>query len=300
MKSYWIDSKKDKQGYGSLKENIETDICIIGGGITGITTAYYLNQHKIRNIVLEKDRICQKTSGHSTAKITSQHGLFYKYLIDSEGKEFAQKYYEANEKAIQNIAKIIEQEKIECDFERKSAYVFTQKIEDVQKIKDEVNAVKDIGGIANYIEAKDIAINKINLENNNRIKALAAIEFSGQAQFNPYKYVSELAKKCEQGHSKIYENSKVIDINEEERGYSIELENGVIVKAKYVVIATKYPIINFPGFHFLKMYQSTSNVIVVDPKEDLFEGMYVNSEDPSISLRTIDEKRKKITYGCRI
>ena len=299
MKSYWIDSKKEKEGYQRLNENIETDICIIGGGIVGVSIAYYLNKYKIKNVILEKDRIAQKTTGHSTAKITSQHGLFYKYLIDSEGKEFAQKYYEANEKAKENIAKIIEQEKIECDFERQSAYVFTQKIDDVQKIKDEVTAIESFGGIANYVEAKDIKINNINPENNNRIKALAAIEFPNQAQFNTYKYTSELAKICEQSHSKIYENSKVVDIEEEERGYSVELDNGTVVRAKYVVLATKYPIINFPGFHFLKMYQSTSNVIVVDPKENLFEGMYVNSEDPSISLRTIDEKRKKITCYCR-
>lgn len=71
MKSYWIDSEKEKEGYKTLGKDIETDICIIGGGITGITTAYYLNQYKIRNVILEKDRICQKTSGHSTAKITS-------------------------------------------------------------------------------------------------------------------------------------------------------------------------------------------------------------------------------------
>lgn len=300
MKSYWIDSKTEKEEYKRLNENIETDICIIGGGITGISIAYYLNQYKIKNVILEKDRIAQKTTGHSTAKITSEHGLFYKYLIDSEGKEFAKKYYEANEKAKESIAKIIEQEKIECDFERQSAYVFTQKIEDIQKIKDEVNAVKSFGGVANYVEAKDIKINNINPENSNRIKALAAIEFPNQAQFNAYKYTAELARICEKGNSQIYENSKVVDIEEEERGYSVELDNGTVVKAKYVVLATKYPIINFPGFHFLKMYQSTSNVIVVDPKENVFEGMYVNSEDPSISLRTIDEKRKKTPNCCRI
>ena len=294
MKSYWIESSDEKEKYQSLNENIETDICIIGGGITGITTAYYLNQYKIKNVILEKDKICQRTSGHSTAKITSQHGLFYKYLIDSQSVEFAKKYYEANQQAIENIAQIIQKENIECGFKRQPAYVFTQKIEDVQKIKDEVEAVKRFGGEANYVEAQDIEINRINKENDNRIKALAAIEFPNQAQFNPYQYVVALAKKCEQGHTKIYEKSKVMDVEESENVYTLTLENGIIVKAKYIVIATKYPIVNFPGMYFLKMYQSTSNVIVVDPKTDLFEGMYINSQDPSISLRTIQEKDKKL------
>ena len=285
MKSYWIDSKKEKESYKTLNKDIETDICIIGGGITGVSVAYYLNQYKIRNVILEKDKICQRTSGYSTAKITSQHGIFYKYLIDSQGEELARGYYEANEQAIQNILQIINKENIQCDLERQSSYVFTQKIEDMQKIKDEVEAVKQIGGVANYVEAQNIQI---------PLKALAAIEFPNQAQFNPYKYVSSLAEICEREHTQIYENSKVIDMEDDEKGYIIKLENGATVKAKYVVIATKYPIINFPGYYFLKMYQSTSNAIVVDPKQELFEGMYINSEDPTISLRTIKEENKQL------
>lgn len=294
MKSYWIDSKKEKDEYKSLKEDIETDICIIGGGITGVSIAYYLDQYKIKNVILEKDRICQRTSGCSTAKITSQHGLFYKYLTDSEGTEFAKKYYEANEQAIQNIIKIIEEEKIDCGLEKQSAYIFTEKLEDMQKIKDEYEAIKSFGGNVNYVEAKDIILNKINQESNNKVKALAAIEFPNQAMFNPYQYVSSLARITSQRHTQIYENSKVVNVEEAERGYTVTLDNGSIVKAKYVVIATKYPMINFPGMYFLKMYQSTSNAIVIEPNGGLFEGMYINSEDPTISLRTIREKDKQL------
>lgn len=88
MKSYWIEEIKEKENYKTLKKDIETDICIIGGGITGLSIAYYLNQYKIKNVILEKDEIGNRTTGGSTAKITSQHGLFYKYLIDSEGEEY--------------------------------------------------------------------------------------------------------------------------------------------------------------------------------------------------------------------
>ena len=104
MKSYWIEStKNEKRNYPRLKESLSTEVCIIGGGITGITTAYYLAKEGRKVILLEKDEICSKTSCNTTAKITSQHGLFYKYLIDSEGKEFAKTYLEANEEAIRNI-----------------------------------------------------------------------------------------------------------------------------------------------------------------------------------------------------
>ena len=86
----------------------------------------------------------------------------YKYLTDSKGKDFARKYYDANEEAIRTIKDIIDKEKIDCDFDYQPAYVFTQKVQEVEKIKDEVQAVNNFGGNAKLIEAKDIEINKLN------------------------------------------------------------------------------------------------------------------------------------------
>lgn len=72
------------------------------------------------------------------------------------------------------------------------------------------------------------------------------------------------------------------------------------IKAKHVIVATHYPIINFPGFYFLKMYQSMSYVIAVDTKTDLPEGMYINSSEPIYSFRTTPFRDKKllIIAGC--
>ena len=126
-KSFWLESEKRKE-YESLKEDLECDVCVIGGGMTGISSAYYLSKNSFNVVVLERDRIASKTSGHTTAKITSQHGLFYDYLTNSKGKEFAKKYYKANEKAINNIEQIIKEENIECDFERVDSYVYTKDI----------------------------------------------------------------------------------------------------------------------------------------------------------------------------
>ena len=104
MNSYWNENKEERE-YPKLKQNITADVVIVGGGLTGIQAAYYLSGKGLKVVVLEKDKLCSGTSGGSTGKITSQHGLIYKYLKDLNGKEFAKKYYEANEKAKENIAK---------------------------------------------------------------------------------------------------------------------------------------------------------------------------------------------------
>ena len=279
MNSYWINSEKNKEKYNKVEKNIETDICIIGGGITGISTAYYLTKENLKVTVLDMGKIGFQTTGNSTAKITSQHGLFYKYLKDSKGEDFARLYYDANEDAIKNIKKIVEKEKIQCDLECQSAYVLAANREEVQKVKDEVEVVRGFGGHAEYLEREDIDKNLLILN------PLAAIRFKNQAQFNSYKYTIELAKICKNLGANIYENTKVVDVRDEKDYYYLETEDGYKIKAKYLVITTKYPIINIPGFYFMKMYQSTSYGISIPVKEKLFDGMYITSTNPKVSLR---------------
>lgn len=279
MNSYWINSEKNKEKYNKVEKNIETDICIIGGGITGISTAYYLTKENLKVTVLDMGKIGFQTTGNSTAKITSQHGLFYKYLKDSKGEDFARLYYDANEDAIKNIKKIVEKEKIQCDLECQSAYVLAANREEVQKVKDEVEVVRGFGGHAEYLEREDIDKNLLILN------PLAAIRFKNQAQFNSYKYTIELAKVCKNLGANIYENTKVVDVRDEKDYYYLETEDGYKIKAKYLVITTKYPIINMPGFYFMKMYQSTSYGISIPVKEKLFDGMYITSTNPKVSLR---------------
>ena len=220
MKSYWIKSvdEKDVNRFERLQENIKTDICIIGGGLTGLNLMYNLRKYNINTVLIEKDRICRSTSGNSTAKITSQHGLIYKYLADSKGIDYAKNYYKANEEAIENIVNIINKENIQCDFEYQPSYVFTGTIEDIQKLKDEANVINSFGGKAEYLEAKDIEIN-------NLIKTVAGVRFDRQAQFNPYKYANALAQICSGPRMKIFEETKAVDVIDEDDCYIIKTEN---------------------------------------------------------------------------
>lgn len=256
-KSYWIASTTNETEYKKLDKNIDAEIAIIGGGLTGLTTAYYLSKQGKKVVVLEKDKICNHTSGNSTAKITSGHGLFYDYLINLVGREKAREYPDANEQAILNIMKIIKEEKIECDLELQDAYIFTQKKEYLEEIEKEVNALITLGYPAEFVKDKEIPINKVlddknKLDKENGIKnILGAVKYKNQAQFNPYLYGIGLAKKIEEYGSKIYENTKVEDIKKKENYYEIITE-GAKVKAEKIVIATHYPIINVPRFLFFK------------------------------------------------
>lgn len=281
MNSLWL-NEKTKEKFSELEKDLETQVCIIGAGIFGISTAYYLTQKGYNVTILERDKIANRVTGHTTAKITSQHGLIYHYLLNQYGKEFARKYYLANQKSIQEIEKIITQNQIDCDFERQNSCVYTTNQSEIEKIEEELQALKEL-----EIEASKTEKTPLPFE------IVSGIKFKNQAQFNPIKYIDGLVKQIIDSKGKIFENTICYDVKRVGDSYICYTENNT-VKAQYVVLASHYPFINFPGVYFAKMYQSSSYVIGIDTKSELFDCMYINIQSPIYSFRTAKDGNKKI------
>ena len=123
INSLWADTV-NPIGFDTLDKNINTQVLIIGGGISGILVAHRLNELGIDNVLLEADRIGKGVTQNTTAKITSQHGLMYHKLIEDKGYEQARLYAEINQRAIEQFGDIIRRESIACDYERRNAYLF--------------------------------------------------------------------------------------------------------------------------------------------------------------------------------
>ena len=280
MESIWR-ANSNKTNYSKLEENKRTQVCVVGAGITGIMTAYELVLKGKKVILLDRDRCVSGATADTTAKVTSQHGLFYYYLIKEYGKEVAGKYLYSNEMAVKRVKEIINSNNIECDLESKDAYVYTNDEKELEKIKNEIEAVKSLAFDAEFCTETSLPF-----------EILGAIKFKNQAQFNIMKYLQGILKILEDKGVEIYEQTKVVDVNKKNGKYNVITENEYYIQAEHVVLATHYPIMNFPGFHFLKMYQDRSYVIAGETKEPLPEGMYITSDSPTISFRTIKDGNK--------
>ena len=281
MNSLWLNENQNDK-FKSLSNNIETDVCIIGAGIFGMTCGYYLSKSGLKVTIVEKDEIGRKTTGHTTAKITSQHGLFYTYLVDTYGESFAKDYLSANQDAIENIKNIIDNEKINCDFERQSSFVFTTNPSEVSQIKKEVDILNSLGFPANFVTKTGLPF-----------EIAGTVQFQNQAQFNPIKYLNGLANSITKNHGEIYTSTTVYDVKHSDDMFYTFTPNGVI-SSKYVILASHYPFINFPGIYFFKMYQSSSYVIGIDTKKTLNNGMYITASSPTYSFRTANYNGRKI------
>ena len=260
MESVWSESCKITKRE-SLNKDIKTDILVIGAGIAGILTAYMLKENGRDVVLIDGDKIAGGNTKNTTAKITSQHNLIYHKLISEFGEEKARQYAKANELAIKKYKEIIEERKIDCDFEERPAYVYS--LNETYSLKDEVEAAKKLGINAEFVEETELPF-----------KVEGAVKFNNQAQFNPLKFLENISKDLT-----IYENTRAIEIRRNE-----VVTNKGKISANYIVIATHYPIMNAPGYYFLKMHQERSYVIALE-NVDKIDGMYIDVDESGYSFR---------------
>lgn len=284
-KSFWTDNF-EIEDFKTLEDDINAEVCIIGAGITGLSTAYYLAKNGIDVVVLEKDTIASKTTGHTTGKVSIQHGIFYSYLVENYGINYAKRYALANSEALKRIEDIIETEEIECDYETRDSIVFSENPQKYSVLQEEARISKNLGIDSEFIT-------KIELP----IIIQGGVKFKNQAQFNPIKYVNGICKALINKNVSIYENTKVIDYKNSGNKIRIIADNGentVSVIAENVVVATRYPIFDFPGMYFLKNYQELEYAVCAEVNENIENmPMYLNADNPSISFRTAIRENKR-------
>lgn len=262
MKSLWQDTVRLPR-FEPLKKDIHTDVLIIGGGIAGILTAYFLHQNGVKYVLAEKERICSGTTQNTTAKITYQHGLNYHKILKNSGLEGAQQYLTANKRSFEKYAELCK--KIDCDYEVKDNYVYS--LDDRKKPEDEMDALRRIGYHAELCEKPSIPI-----------QTVGAVKFPHQAQFHPLKFIAAIAEGLN-----IYEHTFVREMI----GNMAITDHGNI-SANAVITATHFPFINKHGSYYLKLYQHRSYVIALENAQDV-GGMYVDECRTGLSFRNHDD-----------
>lgn len=245
--------------FHTLKDDIKTDVLIIGGGITGILCAYFLQEKGIDYILAEGQTICSGITKNTTAKITSQHGLIYHKLLKRFGLEKTKLYLQANQTAVKKYFALCQT--IDCDFEEKPSYVYS--IDNRKKLEKEADALQQIGFPFKFTEVKELPFSTV-----------GAICFEQQAQFHPLKFLAQIAQNLA-----IYEHTFI-----KELAPNIAVTDQGNIRYQRLIITTHFPIDNKHGMYFLKMYQHRSYVVALEHAAKL-HGIYVDEASKGMSFR---------------
>lgn len=284
--SYWQQSVS-LPTYPALTDNVKCDICIVGAGITGLTTAYLLAKEGYSVCLLDANRVLSGTTSLTTGKITAQHGLMYADLIDQFGIEYAKEYYEANERAKRLIEKLVADHSISCQLQAEDAYVYTKSNDEVSKIEKEWQAYEKLQIQGELMSTVPLPFS-----------VKKAIKMNNQAHFHPLQYGKALLQLCVDQGVHIFEHTRAINV-EYNRTPAVITENHHRIICNYVVQATQYPFYDGLGYYPTRMYASRAYAILAKPEKPITEGMYINVETPARSLRpiTIEEEQHVLIIG---
>lgn len=261
--------------YPALDRDERFDAVIVGGGIAGLTAALRLAEAGRSVAVIEAGRVGRQVTGRSTAKITTQHRLVYRHLIDTLGQDKAQLYADANAKGLDHIRCLVETHGIDCDLETKAAYAWIDGDRGrLPTLHAEAEAASSLGLSADVVDRAPLPFGNG-----------GALRFPGQAQFNPARYLIGLAEALVRTGGTIFEETRVKGVEEGER-WCVRTDAGG-VEARDVFVATNMPVAS-PLKEYSQRTQPRCHTAIafrIAP-DDAPDGMFISADEPSHSIRT--------------
>lgn len=259
MQFLWSQSCKIPQRR-CLPGDLEVDIVVIGAGMAGVLTAHFLQEAGHQVVVVDAGTIASGQTGHTTAKITAQHGMIFQKLIDTLGEDMARQYAQANLSAVYAYKAMIQDHHIDCDFEERSAYVYGN---DWEQLQAEAQAAAKLGLPAFYVTDLNIPI-----------PSAGGVKMEHQAQFHPLKFLKHISDGLT-----IYEHTPVETVDD----HMLTTPYGSIT-AQHIVFACHFPFINMPGMYFARLHQERSYVLALENAPQV-NGMYICAQEGGYSLR---------------
>ncbi len=230
--SYWQTSENGPT-LDSLTESVKTDVCIIGGGIAGLTTAYLLTRAGKKVVVIDDGPIGGGETARTTAHLSyAIDDRFYR-IAKWHGDEKAMLAVDSHARAIDEIEKIVSMEQIDCDFSRVDGYLFEAEKSD-DDLDEELAAAHLLG--FDQIEMVDKAPLK-------DLDTGRALRFPDQGQFHILKYLSGLARAIQQNGGLLFSNTSAVEWKGEDSP-DVKTLDGNVINADAIVLATNYPIMS--------------------------------------------------------
>jgi glycine/D-amino acid oxidase-like deaminating enzyme len=265
----WTENMQ-KKVYPKLEKSTQADIAIIGGGLAGLLTAYLLTDTGKKIIVIEKDEVAMGVTSLTTAFLTQSIDIDFTDIVKSFDLEDGKDIVDSHGKAIDLIEKIVNENRIDCDFKRCSNYIYELEEKELSSLEEENDAALELGLDSKFVKGgKDLGFENAGY-----------MEIKNQAMFHPLKFLARLAHILEERGVEIYEHTEACEItrHKDKKGVEIETAAG-IVDATWAV-STVYKPFKQPLRLFFKKGMYVSYIIEGRLDLGLKEATYEDTENP--------------------
>jgi glycine/D-amino acid oxidase-like deaminating enzyme/nitrite reductase/ring-hydroxylating ferredoxin subunit len=270
----WLNDFKTNS-YPPLSQDVHTEVCIIGAGIAGLTTAYCLLQAGLKVVVIDDGQIGSGETGRTTAHLSNALDDHYCNIIKVHGLDKARLAAQSHADAINFIEQLIKQENIDCDFIRLDGYLFTSAENPEHELLNQELAAASAVGLR--VELLEEPFDECPFMDKR-------LKFKQQAQFHPMKYLDSLAKLIVAKGGLIYEKTHAAEINDANQTW-VKTSTGYKIIAQSIVQATNVPINTNLAFHSKQEPNRTYVIVAKIHKNSLTPALYWDTVDPYHYIR---------------
>lgn len=270
--SLWMAGDSSEPPRPSLPGDTQIDVVVVGGGIAGLSTAWFAAKAGQRVLLLEARRVGSGVTGHTTAKVTALHGASYHSLLHRHGPKGAAAYATAQQQGLQALCELVEAEQIDCELQRLPAYTYATTDEQSSTLRAEAKAAAE-AGLDIFME------NEAPLP----FRTSTAVRLDDQAQIQPWSFMRGLLSRAERAGVQVCENTRVVALHER-GGLRVVTASGHVVRARDVVVATHYPIFD-RGLMFARVSVHREFAVSADRAGPPVPGMFYGVGPDALSVR---------------
>jgi glycine/D-amino acid oxidase-like deaminating enzyme len=284
-KLYWPETSRNSRRYDKLEGDLECDVLIIGGGLSGALCAFLLGEYGVDTVLIEKKKIGERVSAANTGSLHFMSDQMLTDLFKQIGDEKAVSFYKLSQKAIDELARIAADSGTESGFEKKSSLYFSSSNSDLSKLKAEYELLSKLDFPVAFMDKKEI-------ESKFPFTKPGAIYTLCDARINPLKYCQAVTERAAGKGVKIFENTAMKDYELGDKKHTFKT-NGGTISAQKVIFATGYDTLDF--MNTKKITLSRTHAIVTNPlsdRERWYEDCLIwETKRPYLYISLSDEKR---------
>lgn len=268
--SLWMDSAS-VPSYPALTDNADTEVCIIGAGIAGLTTAYLLALEGRKVIVIDDGQIGSGETSRTTAHLSNEIDDRYVEVERVHGEENARLAAESHTAAIDFIESFVLDTNVDCDFKRVDGYLFLSEGDTPDVLDDEHDAARRAG----------IEVEKVDRAPISSFDTGPCLRFPNQARFRPLTYLAALAESFVEAGGRIFCGSRVTNTVSKDGRITATIEKPEVkVTASSLVVCTNSPIYDLFAMHTKQAPYRSYVVAAHVPRGSVTDALYWDTEDP--------------------
>jgi glycine/D-amino acid oxidase-like deaminating enzyme/nitrite reductase/ring-hydroxylating ferredoxin subunit len=254
---------------GRLTANRSADVCVIGGGLAGLTTAYLLAHDGHDVIVLDSEQMGMAESVRTTAHLVTALDRGWTELLAVHGDVHARRAAASHAAAIDRIERLIADEGIDCDFRRVDGFLYAAPADDPKRLADELQAAHAAGLVAVEMQTRG-PLSSV---------AVPCLRFPAQARLEPGEYLRGLAAAAVRRGATLIDHTPVVDVTDD-GALKVHTAAGNTITAGSVVTATNTPITTRVAFHAKQAAYRTYVLAFAVPRGAVPDALYWDQEDP--------------------